>query len=98
MALSLLLPCRINSGAHSHRGWRKKSRDHGSEAPVRLMVLCCRRNYIDPEDRTTRYFPIEKIGNNWGNLVRRAQRLAFKRRCWAFLGRHLNLIKHRGKR
>ena len=60
--------------------------------------MCCRRNFADLEDSTTRYFPVEKIGNNWGSLVRRAQRLAFKRRCWAFLGCHLNLIKEREAR
>lgn len=62
------------------------------------MFWCCRRHHIDPEDRTTRYFPAEKIGDYWGSLVKRAQRLAFKRRCWAFLGHHLNLIKRNGKR
>jgi hypothetical protein len=62
------------------------------------MVWCRRRHHIDPEDRTDRLFLDEKVGGDWGSLVKRAQRLAFKRRCWAFLGRHLSLIKQRGRR
>ena len=56
--------------------------------------VCCRRR--GAEERLDREFD-EEIVELWASVVRRLRRLAFKRRCWAFLGHLLNLIKQQGR-
>ena len=57
-------------------------------------AACCRRRRaeecLDEESD-------EEFEELWADVVRRLRRLAFKCRCWAFLGHHLNAIKQQGR-
>ena len=67
------------------------------ELAARAMT-CCRRS---PPSRASSSLQASNIDENvfqlWASFDRRARRLAFKRRCWAFLGQHLKAIKERAK-
>jgi len=39
-----------------------------------------------------------EVLENWRRVVRRARRLGYTRRKWAFLGHHLREVKARGRR
>jgi len=69
----------------------------GATEAARAMT-CCRRS---PPSRASSSLQASNIDENvfqlWASFDRRARRLAFKRRCWAFLGQHLKAIKERAK-
>ena len=61
---------------------------------VCLTAECCRRRRT--EERLEEEFDEQSL-ELWASIVRRARRLAYKRRSWAFLGHLLNLIKKQGR-
>ena len=69
----------------------------GATEAARAMT-CCRRS---PPSRASSSLQASNIDENvfqlWASFDRRARRLAFKRRCWAFLGQHLKAIKEMAK-
>ena len=52
-----------------------------------MMITCCHRRR-DGDSMIT---------DKWERVVKKLRRLKFKRRCWAFLGHHLNYLKQRGR-
>ena len=61
-----------------------------------LCIICRRRRRQEDQQRLRLRVRISNL-EMWGSLVERLRRLKFKRKCWAFLGHHLNYIKTRGK-
>ena len=52
-----------------------------------MVITCCHRRR-DGDSMIT---------DQWERVVEKLRRLKFKRRCWAFLGHHLNYLKQRGR-
>ena len=77
----------------------------GATEAARAMT-CCRRSppsrasssgQASTRTSTSALDIDEKVFQLWASFARRARRLAFKRRAWAFLGQHLKAIKERAK-
>ena len=62
-----------------------------------VVAAAVRRTFPEPEPREQRWISHDAdwAVRAWSDLVRKKRRLAFKRRCWSFLGVHLRTIKQR---